>query len=318
MAILNVKTVEAGLVGVTPKIVYIETDDSSTTVLSSTYLNDAKSAGYSFSGDEMALVKTTDGTAFYEVAVSGANAGLEAAINPGNVTLPVVDDYIAVFDGTTGKIKDAASPAINPGNIQAGLSGTVGAFSSYPATASKGLFQFKAQENTANHIVSLRNAEHGQATVYQIPDVGSATGSILDCALALADPNINMVAFDVTVGQAALASGGSVTLQASSGSKQYKIRELYLNGGGTNFSGGGGDRLATISDSTTDYSVIPAATMQSLANARWGDTGLPFPASAAINVSTAAGAALTIAYSGGASDYTAGELVLSGVLERVA
>lgn len=135
---------------------------------------------------------------------------------------------------------------------------------------------------------------------------------------SLVEPTMPTLSFDVTVGQAALASAGTVTLVPALAGAQYKIRELYLNSGGTDFSGGGGDRLATISDGTTDYSVIPAATLQSLANARWGDTGLAFPASAAINTSTAVGVAVTIAYSGGATDYTAGSMVISGVLERVA
>lgn len=124
--------------------------------------------------------------------------------------------------------------------------------------------------------------------------------------------------FDVTVGQAALASGGSVALWDALAGEQYKVRQLYLNSGGTNFSGGGGDRLLAISDGTTVYSVIPAANIQTLANRVWGEGAtFPFPASAAINTSTAAGADLVALYSGGATDYTAGSLVLSGMLERV-
>jgi hypothetical protein len=105
---------------------------------------------------------------------------------------------------------------------------------------------------------------------------------------------------------------------ASSGSKRYKIRTLQLNSGGTNFSGGGGDRLGQVTDGTTVYSLIPAATMQSLVNAQWGVTALPNPASAAINTSTAAGANLVFKYSGGTTDYTAGSLVISGIVQRVA
>jgi hypothetical protein len=128
----------------------------------------------------------------------------------------------------------------------------------------------------------------------------------------------NLITFDVTVGQASLASGGSVVLKTSNGTERYKIRSLQLNSGGTNFSGGSGDRLGQVTDGTTVYSVIPAATMQSLANAQWGATALPNPASAAINTSTVAGADLVFKYSGGTLDYTAGSLVISGVLERVA
>jgi hypothetical protein len=145
-----------------------------------------------------------------------------------------------------------------------------------------------------------------------------AAGKYLYSSLASPDQSIDLVSFDTTVGQAALAAGGSVSLVTSSGAKQYKLRVLQLNSGGTNFSGGGGDRLGQVTDGTTVYSVIPAATMQSLVNAQWGVTALPNPASAAINTSTAAGASLVFKYSGGTTDYTAGSLVISGIVQRVA
>ena len=165
---------------------------------------------------------------------------------------------------------------------------------------------------TSGNIVSAAD------TAGTIQDGGLAANKVLTSSITTPDVSIDLVSFDTTVGQAALASGGSVTLQASSGSKQYKVRVLQLNSGGTNFSGGGGDRLGQVTDGTTVYSVIPAATMQSLVNAQWGVTALPNPASAAINTSTAAGAALVFKYSGGTTDYTAGSLVISGLLQRVA
>jgi hypothetical protein len=91
-----------------------------------------------------------------------------------------------------------------------------------------------------------------------------------------------------------------------------------MNAGGTNFAGGGGDRLGQIGDGTTIYSVIPAANMQTLTNSAWGGTAVPFPAAAAINVSTAAGANLVFKYNAGTTDYTAGSVVISGILQRVA
>lgn len=319
MGIKNIKTITPGVVGVDPSFIFIDTDDTAATVLTSTYLNSAKKLGYSFDKKQMALVYTTDGgPALFEVAIDGDDVGLKASFNPGNVTLPVTNNFMAVFDGTTGKIKQNSGATSNQGSIFAGSNGTAGAFRSYPSTAGKGFLALTANNNAGNFAINIANASHGQASTYFIPDVGEALGSFLVNPLDMADINANIVTFDVSVGQAALASGGSVTLQASSGTKQYKIRQLYLNSGGTDFSGGGGDRLATISDGTTDFSVIPAGTLQSLANTRWGETGLPFPAAASINTSTAAGDAITIAYSGGTSDYAAGSMVISGVLERVA
>lgn len=145
-----------------------------------------------------------------------------------------------------------------------------------------------------------------------------AAGKYLYSSLTSPDQSIDLVSFDTTVGQADLAAGGAVALVTSSGAKQYKLRVLQLNSGGTNFSGGGGDRLGQVTDGTTVYSVIPAATMQSLVNAQWGVTALPNPAAAAINTSTAAGANLSFKYSGGTTDYTAGSLVISGIVQRIA
>lgn len=145
-----------------------------------------------------------------------------------------------------------------------------------------------------------------------------AGNKVLTSGIVTPDVGSNLITFDVTVGQAALAAGGSVTLVTSSGTKQYKIRSLQLNKGGTNFSGGGGDRLGQVTDGTNVYTLIPAATMQTLTNSRWGDTAIPFPASVAIDTSTAAGANLVFKYSGGTTDYTAGSLVISGLVERVA
>jgi len=222
---------------------------------------------------------------------------------------------------TSGLIVSGGNVQTNGGdNFLAGADASAGAFFSFPATTASGTLALAAADNaTGDFDTTISNGTAiAQDQVISIPDVGQATGSFLVNILADADPAADVVMFDVTVGQAALATAGTVTLQASSGAKQYKIRELFLNSGGTNFSGGGGDRLATISDGTTDYSVMPAANLQSLTNARWGDTAIAFPASAAINTSSAAGVAITIAYSGGATDYTAGSMVISGVLERVA
>jgi len=324
MTILNVQIGEIGEAGVVPQIIRLETDNTLAEVTATGYLNGLVKQGFALSESDMALVVTKASAssakevAWLEVSKSGSNWSLVPSNSPGEVVLPTVANRLPHFTNTTGELSDAAADVVNLGDLTLGASGTEGILNLYPATAAKGSLIVKAVDNTGNTSVTISNAAHGQATVYAIPDVGEAAGSILVNVLDNADTAADIVTFDVTVGQAALASAGSVVLQASAGTKQYKIRQLFLNAGGTNFSGGGGDRLATISDGTSDFSVIPAETLQALANTGWGETGLPFPASVAINVSTAAGADLTIAYSGGSTDYTAGSMVISGVLERVA
>jgi len=125
--------------------------------------------------------------------------------------------------------------------------------------------------------------------------------------------------YETAVGQGALAAAGQVVLVDSSGSEQYKISEIYLSGAGTNFSGGGGDRDLDITDGTAVYATIPAATLQALAAGRWGDAGVPFPASAAdLTAASAAGVDIVAQYSGGTTDYTAGSCTIVIVAERTA
>ena len=81
-------------------------------------------------------------------------------------------------------------------------------------------------------------------------------------------PIVGRVAvFETSVGQAALASGGTVKLLDAQSGERFKVREIYLSGAGTNFSGGGGDRLLDIGDGTATWSVIPAAGRAVMMNA---------------------------------------------------
>ncbi len=115
-----------------------------------------------------------------------------------------------------------------------------------------------------------------------------------------------------------LAAASKVLLDADAG-EQWKIREIYLSGAGTNFSGGGGDRDLAITDGTSTWTVIPAATLQALAAGRWGDAGVPFPATAAhLTAASAAGTDIVAEYSGGTADYSAGTCTLILLAERVA
>jgi hypothetical protein len=124
---------------------------------------------------------------------------------------------------------------------------------------------------------------------------------------------------EVTATFTTLATNAQVVVQASSGSQQYKVRRIMLSGAGTNFSGGGGDRLLKLTDGTSIYTVVPAASLQTLAASTWGATATPYPASAAhINTATAAGVNLYLQYSGGTADYTAGSCTFIVELEKTA
>ncbi len=127
----------------------------------------------------------------------------------------------------------------------------------------------------------------------------------------------DVAVYQTTVTSSNLASAALFPLLTALSGEQWKIREMFLSGDGTNFSGG--DRLISVTDGTSIWSVIPAATAQSLAVARWGDSGLPFPATAShMTTASAAGTSISAQYSGGASDYSAGNLTLIITAERMA
>lgn len=129
----------------------------------------------------------------------------------------------------------------------------------------------------------------------------------------------HLLRFDVTVGEAALASAGKVNLITALGTlSQFRILNLWANLVGTDFSGGSGNRELAITDGTNVFSVIPAADLETLVNSVWGETALPAPASVSFNQLTAAGANLYAQYTGGSADYTAGSIVLSGLYDQVA
>ena len=225
--------------------------------------------------------------------------------------LPVFSDSIGTIQGYTG------GNAVYPGNIQAGLSSSAGYLASFPSSANGGSLRISATASPGNFTSTIQNGAVGQDTTFFFQDPRTASAYALTSTV-VPQPGANLISFNVTVTAAALAAGASVILNTSwTAGSQYQIKALQLNGFGTNFSGGGGDRLLSITDNTTVYSLVPAADLQTLANTVWGSTALPFPASDAINTPTAIGANLVAKYSGGATDYSTGSVVISGIIERI-
>ena len=306
----------------------------------------------------------------YPITASMGSLELRGVDNSGNFDVTIANashaqaSVISIPDGGQATsefiIADSAgtqhitsgSLQVDAGGLLSGLAagGTAGSLTLYPVTTANGSMILAPVNAGGAFSTTISNGTMAQSCVYTIPDVTAATGEFIVKTAALVNGNLiqadgtagvvvdagvvanrvlytsfaspdvspDLVSFDVIVGFASLATGGSVVLITSSGAKQYRIRSLQLNAGGTNFSGGGGDRLGQITDDVTVYSVIPAANLQTLVNAQWGVTELPNPASAAINTATAAGANLVFKYSGGTTDYTAGSLVISGIAERIA
>ncbi len=215
MAIKKIVTDLPGQVGIVPRTVKIETDDSFAVVTAAGYLDSAKAMGYSFYPTD--LFEVTYGTGITQIFTASISGGI-ITLEPGgsDIILPVVDGNFCVFSGTSGSIDDRgylptnaaktkvvmanaavianhiacftdtsgtvdddAATAINAGNIQAGLSGTAGTLASYPSTASRGSLKLVGVANTGNTDTIISNAAMGQASTMSIPDPGAATANFL-------------------------------------------------------------------------------------------------------------------------------------------
>ena len=168
MAIKYIQVGQAGLSQNLPSWVYIETNDTIATVTTAGYLNGA-AAEYvnTLKNNMMALISTKT--------------------SPSAGTPPIL--YILQLQNTNGvwsliSQSGAPVPFIVEGDIQAGSSGTAGKFISYPATAAKGDFIFKAVANTGNTSTTLSNDAMGQASVINIPDPANAIGQLMIGATA--------------------------------------------------------------------------------------------------------------------------------------
>lgn len=260
------------------------------------------------------------------ILVQPLNTGVSAMVPFGSSSLPATplfittDDTIATVT-TEGYLSEASKQFVIPvANKQgAWVYTTDGGMQLYQVSVSGAVVSLIPTAGSTTGILVDGHLPEFEGTTGTVKDSGIPANRVLVTSFNTPDTNINLVSFDVAVPAASLAAGASVTLFASSGTKQYRVRSLWINAGGTNFSGGGGDRNLSITDNTTVYSVVPAATLGTLVNAGWGDgTDLPYPASAAINQASAAGQAIVAKYSGGAADFSAGSVTISGVLQRIA
>lgn len=95
MAILNIVTSVTGLVGVTPRIVYIDTNDTLATVTTTGYLNKAQQDGASLKESDMALVtlRATPSASSIQVA------WLEIAHSSGNWSLVASSSSVPLANG---------------------------------------------------------------------------------------------------------------------------------------------------------------------------------------------------------------------------
>lgn len=204
MSIQNIMFDTVGSVSVNPRFVKIECNDSFATITSTGYLDSAVTMGFSFTPKDVFNISYENNAfAQFVPTFSGTQITLNPA-NAGEVMLPVTANHIAVYADADGVLTQSASPAINVGNIQAGISGTSGNFTSFPSTASKGNLRLQAVANTGNTTTVISNAVMGQASTISIPDPAAATANFAVAPAALVNNNL-------------IKSSGTVGLVADSG-----------------------------------------------------------------------------------------------------
>lgn len=225
-------------------------------------------------------------------------------------------------------------------NFDAGSSGTAGTVDIFPSTAASGKLEFAAADNAGDTTTTITNASQAAARTYTIPDAGASAsfvmtagaqtingaktfGSAIDTPQAGVKVDGVVTAalkwVDVAVTAALLDSAGTVNVIAGVAGDQYKIRDIRLVGGGTNF-GGGGDRLIDLTDGTTVWTQIANADIESApaATLSWGNAKVPFLTGTS-DTASVAGQAIRFVYSGGTTDHGGtGSIKFSVCIEKVA
>ncbi len=187
MSIISVKTIQAGLAGVLPSIAYINTSSTIAEIQVAGYLNSiVKSGGISFQMPCMAVVSTKETSTsqpqvgWYAINNVGDNWSLiSSSSGSAEVILPTQLNHIAAFANSDGTIYQSIDTIIHEGNIQLGARGQDGKLIIYPLAPDSGTLIIRAHFNTNDTNVTIENAEHGQESLYTIPDTGSATAEFL-------------------------------------------------------------------------------------------------------------------------------------------
>lgn len=246
MAILNILTSQTGLVGVLPSLAYIDTSDTEATVLTAGYLNHAVEQGFQFSIPCLAAISTrtapnaVPSVGWYEIIHSGGNWSVVAPVAPGSVILPTKTDHIATFTDTVGTLSEDPGTAISAGNIQAGVSGTSGYFSSFPTTPNTGHLRLTGQSSAGDFITQILNASMAAPRNITIPDGGTlnsnfiisnsaGTQTIATGSLALTLGNLSALAGNVSAGSDAHA-GTLISFPSTTANGSLIISALNAGG----------------------------------------------------------------------------------------
>jgi hypothetical protein len=173
MSIQNLVMDVAGQIGVNPRRVKMITTDSLATITTAGYLNSQNLEGRALYPtdilDVIYLYNAATNSGTYGEFLPSFSAGvitLTQYLSPGDVTLPVVDNDFANFDGTTGKIKDSGYSPTNAAKTKvimldaAPTSGRLASFTSTNGTIGDSGVAASAVQLSAN-IKATRTANIG-------------------------------------------------------------------------------------------------------------------------------------------------------------
>lgn len=217
MAILNVVTSVTGLVGVTPRIVYIDTNDTLATVTTAGYLNAAQANGASFKESDMALVTiksspsaTSIQVAWLEVSYSAGDWSLVAASSTD--PLPSGQIFVGNASGVATAVAMTGDIGIDNAGVTAIQSGVI---VNADINASAAIAYSKLAALTSGNIlvgnvsnVATSVAMSGDATLANTGALTIANGAVSKSKLAAAIQPAAVVKFAGKSNQA----GGSATV----------------------------------------------------------------------------------------------------------
>lgn len=243
MGILQAPQVLPGQVGVIGAIKYMVTNDSLATVITAGYLNNIDLAVNPVAASDVLGItylynlQTQNGTfGFFTVAIVNGVITLSQYVSSGDVLLPVVSGHFAIFNGTSGQIKDsgqAASSLVNPFIVTS------------PGTL------------TTNHIAQIADANGS------IKD-----GGVLGTAAAKAASNnalstlASTAGSGFTAGHIVTAADAAGTIQDSGVAATAVQLSANILANSSAWAGGGTSHGFTITGLTTSSIVIPAIQAQ--------------------------------------------------------
>lgn len=271
MGIVKITTDVPGQIGVSPRRVKIISTDNLATVTAAGYLNPAALEGYNIYNTDVidmwygAVVSTgqnvvTPGTySVFTPSISNGVITLVSWANPGDVLLPVVSGDFAVFNGTSGQIKDAGY---------------------LPSNAAKTVVPMMNAAVTLNHVAQFAD------TAGTLKDGGVLGTAAAKAASDNAQANVASVSGATVSGNLAKFADTAGTISDAGGALHAGTTAAYAGGGTSN---------AFVTTNMTASSIV-TATILAQTNAASIVKAVPGTNTLTVTFSADPGAATTVSW----------------------